>query len=86
MKILRMYEFWIGLAALIVIAIGLIFLANSATAGIGPNGFAFYAKKGIVNELNAVYGKNNVPYTVSCSDNPNFRDISDKVTCIIKEK
>lgn len=74
-------------AFLITIAVILsVLLSPTAGAGIGPSGFAYYARQGIVNELNKVYGKGNSPYVVTCQDHPNYQTISDNVTCQVREK
>lgn len=82
----RLFWFCMAILALALTAFFAVLTAQRANAGIGPAGFAFYARQGIVREINAVYGKGNSPYTVRCTEVPNYRTISDKVTCIIKEK
>lgn len=73
-------------AALAAATLAGTFLAGRAIAGIGPAGFAFYARQGIVREINQVYGNGNSPYNVRCTEVPNYRTISDVVTCTIREK
>lgn len=75
----------IGTAGVIALVIGIV-LAVTANAGIGPTGFAFYAKQGILRAIDQTYGKGNNPYSVKCQDHPNFRLISDNVTCQIRLK
>lgn len=71
---------------ILLISAGFIYVARNANAGIGPNGFAFYARQGIVNENNYIYGKGNSPWNVKCIDHPNYQALSDKVICTITEK
>jgi hypothetical protein len=79
------------IAGLVVVALGL-FLAlffateNNANAGIGPAGFAFYARQGILHGIQLAYGKGNNPYNVRCTEVPNYRTISDVVTCRVTLK
>ena len=61
---------------------------NSAGAGIGPAGFATYAKQGIRNENIKIYGGiQNDPWIVTCTDAPVYppKPLSDTVTCHIHE-
>ena len=75
--------FAISFIAVCAIMLGIIYLAGSAGAGIGPNGFAYYARQGIINIINKTYGKGNSPYNVICTDHPNYIKISDRVICNI---
>jgi hypothetical protein len=78
--------YWIVAAILVVIAIILILNATHAGAGIGPDGFAFYAKQGIRNENIQIYGGiQNDPWIVTCTDAPNFVKLTDTVTCHIHQ-
>lgn len=70
----------------IVMVASLAVLIPRAVAGIGPNGFAYYAKRGISNENIAIYGAGNTPWIVSCTDRPDYRNLTDTVTCHIREK
>jgi hypothetical protein len=60
------------------------FGADVAAAGIGANDLAPYAKQGIVNELNAVYGSGGSPYNVSCSATGTALNAT--ITCKVTEK
>lgn len=59
-------------------------IAVSAGAGIGPDGFAQYARQGIVNENNTIYGKGHSPWLVNCTDAPNYQKMTDTVTCKVR--
>lgn len=72
-------------AAILAVVFVAFFWPGRAFGGIGPSGFAFYARQGIVNEINRVYGKGNSPYVVTCTEVPNYRTISDIVTCHVRE-
>lgn len=75
-----------GLAlALLAVAAGLILSSGSpAAAGIGPAGFATYARQGIIQENCRVYGKcSNSPWVVHCTDHPDYATISDRVVCTV---
>ena len=75
----------VGVAAIVAAALTG-FLVTRAVAGIGPAGFAYYARQGILREINAVYGAGNNPYVVTCTEVPDYRNITDTVTCKIREK
>jgi hypothetical protein len=78
---------WAGLVVLaVIIGLALSILIPRAWAGIGPNGFATYARQGIVNENTKVYGHGNSPWSVTCTDHPNYVKLTDTVTCQIREK
>lgn len=74
------------LSSLLISSIILVTGITIASAGIGPDGFAQYARQGIINELNHVYGNNNSPYNVVCTDHPSYHPVSDVVVCRITEK
>jgi hypothetical protein len=70
-----------------VAAIGLSVPAP-ASAGIGPAGFAVYARQGITSQDCRVYGGcGNSPWVTVCTDHPVYGAApSDTVTCTVKEK
>jgi hypothetical protein len=76
------------LAASLVYAYGSMFGAwtSPAAAGTGPDGFARYARQGIVNYDNRIYGKGNSPWKVTCTDHPNYTTMSDRVVCRVTLK
>lgn len=70
------------------IALLSILLATSANAG-QTGGFAPYAKQGIVNHLNAIYGSNGNPYKVTCSEADSFSNttgVNDSIVCHVRSK
>lgn len=58
--------------------------AQRAGAGIGPAGFAYYAKQGILHGEDLAYGKGNHPWNVNCLDHVNWTSLTNHVTCDIK--
>lgn len=75
----------VGLIAAVIIILTLLLVTN-ANAG-QTEGFAPYARQGIVNELNRIYGKGTYPYTVRCTEqdqiNYSTGAVHDTVTCTI---
>lgn len=73
----------VSITALILI------LSGNANAG-QTGGFAPYARQGIVNQLNHIYGPGNSPYKVTCSevDNVNLATgaVNDVITCHVRSK
>lgn len=77
------------IAAILTVIIGTgtgLWLTSTAHAGIGPAGFAYYARQGILHGIHLAYGNGNNPYTVKCQDHPNYQALSDNVTCQIRLK
>lgn len=82
---------------ILMIAIAILALAASAwialnidqraTAGIGPAGFATYAKQGIVSKNCKIYGGcRNSPWIVTCAEKPSYITMSDLITCKVRGK
>lgn len=74
-----------GLIVMLTIAV-LVVISTSATAGIGPAGFAYYARQGILHGISLAYDPGHNPYTVKCQDHPNYQTLNDNVTCQIRLK
>ena len=67
-------------------ALGISLSTGTATAGIGPAGFAYYARQGINHGQDLAYGKGHRAWDVTCTERPNYRAMSDVVTCKITIK
>jgi len=78
---------FVSMAVIVASTVTIVLLsANTSSAGIGPRGFAFYARQGILHAITITYGKGNNPYTVRCQDHPNYRTLADNVSCQIRLK
>lgn len=80
----------LAVAAGVAVGMAFLFAPPIARAGIGPAGFAYYARQGILHGISLAYGLGHSPYTVKCQDHPNYLaqlgQITDRVTCQIRLK
>lgn len=79
-----MVKWSITLVCLAITAFFCMLMVQKAGAGIGPSGFAYYAKRGILHAEDSAYGKGNHPWIVNCLDHVNWSMLTNHVTCDIK--